>query len=52
MNSSVFRSCCILCGTVIGAGVLGIPYVIAQAGFLTGLLLIFILGIATLFINL
>jgi tyrosine-specific transport protein len=52
MDKSVFRASALLCGTVIGAGVLGIPYVIAKAGFLTGLLTILILGTAILFLNL
>ena len=41
-----------LVGTIIGAGVLGIPYVIAKAGFLTGLLNLVILGIAVLLLYL
>ncbi len=52
MDRNLFRASALLCGTVIGAGVLGIPYVIAQAGFLTGLLTILILGTAILFLNL
>jgi len=50
MDKGVFRASALLCGTVIGAGVLGIPYVIAKAGFLTGLLTILILGSAILFL--
>jgi tyrosine-specific transport protein len=41
-----------LVGTIIGAGVLGIPYVVAKAGFLTGLLNLFVLGIAVVFLYL
>lgn len=41
-----------LMGFIIGAGVLGIPYVTAKAGFLTGLLVIILIGIAALFLNL
>jgi len=41
-----------LIGTVVGAGILGIPYVIAQAGFLYGLILMLVLGGAYIFINL
>ncbi len=52
MNINLFKASALLCGTVIGAGVLGIPYVIAKAGFLTGLLTILILGLAILFLNL
>ncbi len=39
-------------GTIIGAGVLGIPYVIAKSGFLYGTLLILVIGLAFLFLNL
>jgi amino acid permease len=35
-----------LVGTVIGAGVLGMPYVIAKAGLLNGIIIIILLGIA------
>jgi len=41
-----------LVGMTIGAGILAIPYVVAIAGFLTGLLIIVIIGIATIIINL
>ncbi|MEM4239590.1 MAG: aromatic amino acid transport family protein [Candidatus Woesearchaeota archaeon] len=41
-----------LIGTIIGAGVLGIPYVMAKAGFLTGLLVLLLLGTVILTINL
>lgn len=41
-----------LIGTIVGAGVLAIPYVIAKAGFIYGSLLILILGLAFLFLNL
>ena len=41
-----------LIGTIIGAGVLGIPYVIAKAGFLTGLVDLFIIGFAVLILYL
>ena len=41
-----------LIGFTIGAGILGIPFVVAKAGFLTGLLNIIILGILILIINL
>ena len=39
-----------LIGTVIGAGVLGIPYVVAQAGFLSSLITIVALGIIVMFV--
>ncbi len=41
-----------LTGTIIGAGVLGIPYVIAQAGFLTGLANLAVISTAVLFLYL
>lgn len=41
-----------LIGTIVGAGVLAIPYVVAKSGFLYGLLLILLLGVAFLFLNL
>tara|TARA_Y100000310_G_scaffold89923_1_gene87158 strand:+ start:105941 stop:107113 length:1173 start_codon:yes stop_codon:yes gene_type:complete len=41
-----------LIGTIVGAGILGIPYVLAKAGFLYGLLLIVAMGIAFMFLNL
>ncbi len=39
-------------GYIIGAGILGIPYVFAKAGFLTGFLTLIILGITAMLINL
>ena len=41
-----------LVGFTIGAGILGIPYVIAKAGFVTGIINILIIGILVLFLNL
>lgn len=35
-------------GMIIGAGILGIPYVIAKAGFLTGMLNIIIIGVVVM----
>jgi tyrosine-specific transport protein len=48
----VFGAAATLTGTVIGAGIFGIPYVIAQAGLLTGLLNIIILGVIMTFVYL
>jgi len=39
-------------GTVIGAGILGIPYVVAKAGFWTGVVNIVFLGIISIFLYL
>lgn len=41
-----------LIGLTIGAGVLGIPYVVAKAGFLTGIVMIVLLGLVVLLMNL
>lgn len=41
-----------LVGLTIGAGILGIPYVVAQAGFFTGILVIFFMGLLILLMNL
>lgn len=43
---------CTLMGTIIGAGILGIPYVVAKSGFLLGLFWILGLGAAFLLLNL
>lgn len=39
-----------LLSTMIGAGIFGIPYVVSKAGFLTGLLLIILIGLAVTFL--
>lgn len=41
-----------LTGCIIGAGVLGIPYVMVRAGFWTGMLVLVVLGLAYLLIHL
>jgi tyrosine-specific transport protein len=41
-----------LVGTIIGAGILGVPFVIAQVGVGPGLSMLFVLGIAALLLNL
>ncbi len=41
-----------LVGTIVGAGILGIPYVVAKAGFIIGFLFIVLLGLAFLYLNL
>ncbi len=48
----LFEAVATLVGCTIGAGVLGIPYVVAKAGFITGLINIIGLGIVFLFIHL
>ncbi|VVB81881.1 Tryptophan/tyrosine permease family protein [uncultured archaeon] len=47
-----FESIATLTGCIIGAGVLGIPYVVVRSGFWTGMLVLVVLGIATLFVHL
>lgn len=39
-------------GTTIGAGILGIPYVVAKAGFLTGVIVLIVIAFALLMNNL
>lgn len=52
MKKEVYQAIAVLVGTIIGAGVLGIPYVISKAGFLTGLVAVILLGLVILTINL
>ena len=52
MKKIVFEAIATLTGTIIGAGVLAIPYAFMKAGFLTGLLSLIILSIAVLFLYL
>lgn len=48
----MFGAIAILAGTAIGAGYLGIPYVVAQSGFAIGLFHLVLIGIIILLINL
>ncbi|MBI4980867.1 amino acid permease [Candidatus Woesearchaeota archaeon] len=41
-----------LMGTIIGAGILGIPYVVAKTGFLYGFIIIGLIGLASMALNL
>ncbi len=52
MSKHFFGSIATIVGFVIGAGILGIPYAISKSGFITGVLLIVVLGTAGLFLNL
>ncbi|MEK6816901.1 MAG: aromatic amino acid transport family protein, partial [Nanoarchaeota archaeon] len=52
MDRKYLEAIATLVGTIIGAGVLGIPYVVAKSGIKIGLVHILLLGIAILFINL
>ncbi len=47
-----YEAVALMVGIIIGAGILGIPYVMWKAGFLTGLLDIVGIGLAILFVNL
>ncbi len=46
-----FQGIATLTGCIIGAGILGIPYVVAKAGFWTGLLVILLVGFAMLVVH-
>ncbi len=48
MSLKLLQATATLFGTVIGAGVLGIPYVISKSGYLIGLLQIIVLGFVVL----
>ncbi len=52
MKKRFFEAVATLVGTTIGAGVLGIPYVVAKSGLLVGLLHIIIIGAAVMLVNL
>jgi len=47
-----YQAIATLTGCVIGAGILGIPYVVLKAGFWTGLLVILVLGVISLLVHL
>jgi amino acid permease len=47
-----FEAVAILVGTIIGAGVLGIPYVVYQSGFISGAILMVLISMAVLIMNL
>ena len=51
-RSKLLIAATMLTGTIVGAGVLGIPYVVAKAGFLYGFILMVTMGVAFLFLNL
>lgn len=47
-----FEAIATLVGTIIGAGVLGIPYVVSKAGLISGSILIIVIGILLVFLYL
>jgi tyrosine-specific transport protein len=51
-NWKLFAAVSTLTGTIVGAGFLGIPYVVAKSGFLIGLVQIILIGIVLLIANL
>ncbi len=51
-NARLLKATATLTGTVIGAGVLGIPYVVSKTGFVYGSAIIILIGIVFLFLNL
>lgn len=50
--STNLRAIALLTGTTIGAGVLGIPYVVAKTGFLTGILYLIGIGVVLMVLHL
>lgn len=44
MSSKIFSTIVIFTGTVVGAGIFGIPYVVAKVGFIPGLMYLILLG--------
>lgn len=51
-KTNLFTAASILIGTVVGAGFLGIPYVISKSGFLIGVFYLIFLGLIIMFLNL
>ncbi|MGB9708205.1 MAG: aromatic amino acid transport family protein [Candidatus Pacearchaeota archaeon] len=51
-KGGLFAAVATLTGTAIGAGFLGIPYVVAKAGFITGLVQMIILALLIMLVNL
>lgn len=52
MDKTFLKAIALLIGTIIGAGVLGLPYVFYKAGFWTGFLVIVVIGAALLLLHL
>ena len=52
MNKKFWATTFTLTGTIIGAGILGLPYVFARSGFLAGLFWLIVLGAVMIFVNL
>ncbi len=52
MQKHIWQGVSTLVGTIIGAGILAIPFVVQQAGFWTGILLLLVLGSVVTLLNL
>lgn len=52
VNKRFWATAFTLSGTIIGAGILGLPYVFAESGFLIGVFWLVLFGVIILFINL
>lgn len=52
MDRNFFYAIAVLIGTIVGAGIFGIPYVVAQSGFLIGTIFLISLTVAILLIHL
>ncbi|MFH0831981.1 MAG: aromatic amino acid transport family protein [archaeon] len=52
MKPAFYEAVATLIGTIIGAGVLAIPYAISKAGFLTGLMILAVLAFASILVYL
>jgi len=52
IKKEVIEAVSTMVGFIIGAGILGIPFVVAKAGFMTGLFMIVLIGIVMMVVNL
>ena len=52
MSKEFFYATAVLIGTIVGAGMFGIPYVVAQSGFLIGVIFLLLLTGVSLLIHL
>lgn len=51
-HTSFWEATATLIGTIVGAGILGLPYAVAQVGAIPGLVMLLLVGVACLLINL
>ncbi|OGK38831.1 hypothetical protein A3F34_00560 [Candidatus Roizmanbacteria bacterium RIFCSPHIGHO2_12_FULL_44_10] len=52
MNITILQAGATLIGTIIGAGILGIPYAVSKVGFLPGIVMLIILSLAMIILQL